>query len=381
MSTGDTQVNSPSLTPATTTPQPSNAIFKENVSMLYTPTTPVKNYPMEIDGATPRKIEDMETDEPAVVTPSKIQSNADAFINEDFFHATVSKIFGVSLKSEKNCITLSSISPNHPLLQASNYMDNSQILQIISDLIMEAFDLIMYAVEKPTQLFLEGSQVHCLQYLFDCYSRMEQHEKKYSKRCSIAAVKELLAKIKSGMCAALALLLEGYLTEPIKKNYYEILYDQLKSHSLPCEFFYEFVNYLESDAVRFNKIFSPLLLAVRKESQKGSVSDSSHRAALQVLSDLCECRTGASSSTRPFCNLMIKLGNWIVEPLTEATGREFAKFTYLGPFLCTSLFAEDDPRMSDKLKATAGETARPIVTSLQQEIELTRNLLHKVGTL
>ena len=75
---------------------------------------------------------------------------------------------------------------------------------------------------------------------------------------------------------------------------------------------------------------------------------------------------------------MIRLGNWIVEPLTEATGREFAKFTFLGPFLCTSLFAEDDGQIAEKLKATTNES-RPIVSSLQQEVELTRNLLHKVN--
>ena len=378
MSTGASPASSSSLSSTTATPQPTNAVFMENVSMLYTPTTPVKNYQMEIDGVTPRKIEAMDTDESTAVTPSKIQSNSDALFNEDFLHATVTKILCISLKPEKNCINLSSIWGNHPLLTSINLMSNHQIMQTVGDLIMEAFDLIMHSEEKPIQLFQEGSQVHCLQYLIDCYSRMEEHEKKYSKRCSISAVKELLTSIKTELCAALALLLEGFLIEPIKRNYYDILFEQLKNHSLPSEFFYEFVHHLESDAVRFNKIFSPLLLIVRKESQKGSVSESSHRAALQVLSDLCECRTGANSATRPFCNLMIKLGNWLVEPLTEATGREFSKFTYLGPFLCTSLFAEDDSKIAEKLKNTTGDAARPIVSSLQQEIELARNLLHKV---
>lgn len=334
---------------------------------------------MDIDGATPRKIEAMDTDEATIVTPSKTQSTPDALINEDFLHATVSKILCVSFKPEKNCVILSTVSPNHPLLLVdSSIMNCNQITEAITEMLMEAFDLIIYAPDKPSQLFKEGSEVHCLQYLFDCYSRMEEHEKKYSKRCSLAAAKELLTTIKTKLCAALALLLEGYFIEPMQRNYYDILYDQLKSHNLPTEFFYEFVQHLEPDVARFSKIFTPLLLTIRKESQKGSASDSSHRAALQVLSDLCELRTSANSSSRPFCNLLTKMRTWFVDPLTEATGREFAKFTYLGPFLSTSLFAEDDPRMSDKLKGTTNETARPIVSSLQQEIELTRNLLHKV---
>lgn len=86
---------------------------------------------------------------------------------------------------------------------------------------------------------------------------------------------------------------------------------------------------------------------------------------------------------------MTRLSNWLVtDPLTEAVGREFARFTYLGPFLSSaSLFAEDDPRIPAKLLAASGadasvatpESMRPVVTSLQQEIELTRNLLHKAG--
>lgn len=389
MSAGVGPLSSPSLSPATTSAEPSNALFMENGSMLYTPSTPVKNYPMDIDGSTPRKIEavDMDTTTPrkieamdtdeCAITPSKIQSTADNFYTENFLYSTVTRILRISFQSEKSCIILSSIWPTHPVLTSISYMDSNCVTLTVSNLIMEALDLIMYSVDKPTQLFQEGSQINCLQYLIDCYSRMEEHEKKYSKKCSISTVKELLVNIKTELCSALALLLEGFLTEPVKKNYYNMLYEHLKRHTLPSEFFFELVHHLEADTVRFQKIFSPLLLVIRKESQKGSVSDSSHTAALQVLCDLCECRTGASSSIRPFCNLMIKLGNWLVEPLTEATGREFAKFTFLGPFLCTSLFAEDDSRIAEKLQTSTSES-RPMVSSLQQELELTRNLLHKV---
>lgn len=77
---------------------------------------------------------------------------------------------------------------------------------------------------------------------------------------------------------------------------------------------------------------------------------------------------------RPFCNLIIEQKNWVVEPLTEAVGREFAKLTFLGPFLCTSLFAEDDPSVCQLSNSPGGL----MVSSLQQEIALTRNLLHQV---
>lgn len=378
ISTGSIPVTNPANIPPTAITQPSNTILKESVTALYSPSTPVKSYPMDIDSGTPIKVEAMDISESTGMTPMKSQTAADNLFIEDFLHATLTKILHVSLKPEKNCIVIPSLWPNHPLMTNVNFLSHQQISQTISDLLMESFDLIMNATDMPTQLFLEGSSTNCLQYLCDCYTRMGEHEKKFSKKCNTTAVRELLANIKTELCAALALLLEGFLTEPVKRNYYEMLFELLKTHSLPTEFFYDFVNHLESDAVRFNKIFSPLLLIIRNESQIGSVSDGSHQAALQVLADLCECRTGANSSTRPFCNLMIKLGNWLVDPLTEAIGREFAKFTYLGPFLCTSLFAEDDASMAEKFKSIPNEAARPVVTSMQQEIELTRNLLHKV---
>ena len=98
MSAGGSQVSNPNFLTGTPSPQPSNSLFIENVSMLYTPSTPVKSYPMDIDGATLRKIEAMDPDEATIVTPSKTQSTSDSLINEGFLHATVSKILCVSFK-------------------------------------------------------------------------------------------------------------------------------------------------------------------------------------------------------------------------------------------------------------------------------------------
>jgi len=331
---------------------------------------------MEVDN-TPRKIEPMELDESSS-TPSKMQNQVENFLNEDFLHFTLAKILGVSIKPEKNAIALSTIWPNHPLLNCVISDGSNQVEQIVSDLIMEALDLIVNLNEKSKRLFNADCSVNCLQYLIDSYNRMEHHEKNYTKRCSASSIKEMLMAIRRELCAGLVLLLEGIVTEPVPINYHEMLFEKLKNHSLPSGLLFEFVHYLQSDVVRFQKLFSPLLLLIRREALAGSMSNSSHRAALQVLSDLCEFRTGSNSSIRPFCNLMIQQKNWQVEPLTEAVGREFAKLTFLGPFLCTSLFAEDDPLICEKLPNSPGESARPIVSSLQQEIALTRNLLHQV---
>ncbi len=62
-------------------------------------------------------------------------------------------------------------------------------------------------------------------------------------------------------------------------------------------------------------------------------------------------------------------------------GRELARLSYLGPFLgAASLFAEDDPLVAERMAAAGSspDSLRPVVAGLQQEVELTRHLLHKV---
>lgn len=344
------------------------------------PTTPVKVAPvskMEVDEPTPKKTEPMDVDETSL-TPSK-KPYCDFSISEEFIDFILTQILGISVRSERSELSVSKLCPNYPLLVNIQVGNTRQNKTLICNLILEALECIVHCdTTLSSKLFKDKSIVNCYNYLIDCYNRMEDYKKTHSKKCSVPAVRELLNQFVLGLCAAFTSLLEGYIVESGVKNYHELLYEGLKTHSLPSEFFFELVQYLQADAVRFHNVFSPLLLIIRNESQKGTISDGSHRSALQILSNLCEHRSNANSSVRPFCNLITQMSNWIVEPLTEATGREFAKFTYLGPFLCTSLFAEDDPKMAEKLKAIASESMRPVVGGLQQEMEFTRTLLHKV---
>lgn len=277
----------------------------------------------------------MDVSQPTEVAPTKSQSAADNLLI-DSFHITLTKILHVL------------VLPNH--LSVANFMSHQQ--KTVRDLLMKSFDLIIKATPTtmqkktrnssigPTRLVFEApAPTNCLQYLCDCYLRMGEHEQQFPEKSITPAVKEFFANIETELCSALALLLEGSLAEPINMSYHEKLFKLLKNHSVPTKFFNNFVNNLVSDAVRFNSVFSPLLLTIRKEYQKGSISNGLHSAALQVLADLCEIRTG--DNARPFCNLMTKLSNWIVNPLTEAIGREFVQRTYLGSFLWTSMFAND----------------------------------------
>lgn len=59
--------------------------------------------------------------------------------------------------------------------------------------------------------------------------------------------------------------------------------------------------------------------------------------------------------------------------LTPNVGRELSNISYLGPFLSISLFAEDDPKVIDKLLNFNTLSYRNgLIKTLQQEIQTTR---------
>lgn len=59
--------------------------------------------------------------------------------------------------------------------------------------------------------------------------------------------------------------------------------------------------------------------------------------------------------------------------LTQSGGRELCNISYLGPFLSVSLFAEDDPRVIDKLLNFNTLSDRHGLTgTLRQEMQSTR---------
>ena len=170
--------------------------------------------------------------------------------------------------------------------------------------------------------------------------------------------------------SAVPMLLQKKFPEREPKDYYDILYDHLKSNSLPTNMLNEVVLQSRPDEKSFDKLFSPLLSHIREQKIALSITNSSHRESLSVLTYLCEFST---SFSRPFCDLMTRLDNWLIVRYTN--GREFVDVTYLGPFFSTSLFEDDDPGLF-----SGSSPNSEIVLKLQQEIELTRTLLHKVHT-
>jgi len=61
------------------------------------------------------------------------------------------------------------------------------------------------------------------------------------------------------------------------------------------------------------------------------------------------------------------------DQVTANIGRELAYTSYLGPFLSVSLFAEDDPKVIDKLlNFTSLSDKTGLIGTLRQELQTTR---------
>lgn len=71
-----------------------------------------------------------------------------------------------------------------------------------------------------------------------------------------------------------------------------------------------------------------------------------YRLPLQALFELADIRCG----NRPICSLIVSQPQFnLAEPLTNAGGREMTLLSFLGPFLDISVFAEDQPKVAEKL--------------------------------
>lgn len=102
--------------------------------------------------------------------------------------------------------------------------------------------------------------------------------------------------------------------------------------------------------------------------KEASVVDNSHREPLRVLLELTEVRV---STGRPFCRLLTALPFFQLRPMSRYVGRELMSCTFLGPFLSISVFAEDDPKVPQKIVADPA-AEKGFIQGLKIELESMR---------
>lgn len=76
------------------------------------------------------------------------------------------------------------------------------------------------------------------------------------------------------------------------------------------------------------------------------------------------------------------MGHWLPDVITPASGKEFARISFMSPFMRLSVFAEDDPKIVDKhygqKEKLTIESTKLVNMQLQSRLECIRNELYNV---
>ncbi|KAI4456816.1 ubiquitination factor e4 [Holotrichia oblita] len=216
-------------------------------------------------------------------------------------------------------------------------------------------------------------QIVAINYLMDCYSRVAVEERNHPKKSSIPPLSDVLSDLRGQIIQYTSLLLQGVII-PIDNLAKSPLISPLLQQSFPRGFLTELILRTHGNSDVFATIFSPVLQGLFTMMECASIVGNEQRAPLQALNDLAEIRCGS----RPICTLITQQVQFQPEICTQANGRELTRTSYLGPFLSVSVFAEDEPKVAEKFFSGNSTSDKSLNQTLQQELENSRNALHKV---
>ncbi|XP_046673336.1 ubiquitin conjugation factor E4 B isoform X1 [Homalodisca vitripennis] len=365
----------------------------------------VSNSQVDVDSG----IENMEVEESKEVTQNRTSSTSDS--TEDQVQATISRVLCVSW-SQGNQSDSSIFLPETAagMSQRKQEGDGTPDTQdLISQSLMEVMcqiasgenpmpsPLTCSTPDDSNENIAEASSSQNntstvpppslattgLTYLTDTYARVANEERNNPKRSSMPPLKEVLAEVRAQCVQHTSLMLQDVLVEEVDFTgrlgpLSSPLLQPVLKQTLPRGFLLELLARTHSNPDTLNKVFSPLLQGLYRAMQGASVVGNSHRKPLEALSDLVDMRVGPTASLRPICHLITHQVQFLPDIVTGAAGREIARTSFLGPFLSISVFAEDEPKVADRFFSGNASNDKPLQSTLQQELENSRILLHKI---
>lgn len=206
-------------------------------------------------------------------------------------------------------------------------------------------------------------------YILRFYNNINIYEREHPKKSSEPPLSDFLQNLRTLLVSQLVLVLRDKMD--LEKCRKSPLLPYLLIGNAPTGLVPELLVATYLDKEVFEDVFVPLLMGIRSE-MRGCVS-----AALRALRSLCELRAGPRHAQRPVCELVARLPALCPAAVTTAPGREIARVSFLGPFFSISLFAEENPRLAERLFAT-GSGDRSLAFALQLEVEASRNTLHNI---
>ncbi|XP_047992257.1 ubiquitin conjugation factor E4 B [Leguminivora glycinivorella] len=206
-------------------------------------------------------------------------------------------------------------------------------------------------------------------YILRFYNNINIYEREHPKKSSEPPLSDLLQNLRTLLVSNLVLVLRDKVD--LEKCRKSPLLPYLLIGNAPTGLIPELLTATYLDKEVFEDVFVPILMGIRSE-MRGCVSP-----ALRALRSLCELRAGPRHAQRPVCELVARLPSLCPAAVTTAPGREIARVSFLGPFFSISLFAEENPRLAERLFAT-GSGDRSLAFALQLEVEASRNTLHNI---
>ncbi|XP_050424962.1 ubiquitin conjugation factor E4 B [Adelges cooleyi] len=268
--------------------------------------------------------------------------------------------------------------------------NNSEPLHL-PDLISLAIQESLCLVVKEDKLTDSNKQPEktttsaALKFLFDCLNRIAVEEQQYPKRSSSPPVCQLLRDMSlqcidhSIMLLTNTCILDHKESARILEPLYSPLTDFLLQGTLPRGFLNELCNRTSLKPNTFKKVFSPLLQHLYRIMQSATFVGSTHRRPIEILNELTSLPFYSAKNSLPVCTLISQLPQYLPIQITKNGGRELTFTSYLGPFLSVSLFAEDDPKVIDKLlNFTTLSDKSGLILTLRQEMQTTRAELNKI---
>ncbi|KAK4326138.1 hypothetical protein Pmani_003303 [Petrolisthes manimaculis] len=225
----------------------------------------------------------------------------------------------------------------------------------------------------------QSPKASALLYLLQTYARANNEEKTHPKRSGMPPMLTLLVDVRRQCIAHTSLLLSGCLTQKELPSP-SLLLHPLLTEALPRGFLCDLVLHTAHHQDTFKKVLGPLLQGLSAAMRGCSVTSRTYMRVFESLDLLTDIKA-VNSSSRPVCNLMVSMNNWLPKNESHAAGRETLFTTTLGPFLGLSLFAEDDPRVVDKFvrHQSNGRTVPDGLQDLARELDHMRtSILHKL---
>jgi len=293
-------------------------------------------------------IETMDVDDPVTYVKPK-SGRLETAGAADQLSATFFSIFQVSVfESEwqkQVCAALQSASGHE---DAVNQMLMEQILLLLqSDNLPSAAKVAGFSGARGECTYtrcmpVSGIETVLLNYLLECYVRIVAEQQQVRKTDS--RMNALLEVARRQSLSYTASVLRGVFSQSPTTS--PVLLSYMLNRFLPSRFISDFIHFLVSaDHEGFRRIFGAALQGLSHLISSCSLESDYHVEPLALLSELCELKIGTS---RPVCDLITQLENWLPPAITPSPAMELQKVSFIGPLMSLSAFAEDDAKMVQK---------------------------------